>query len=182
MHRRERWYHQRDNNRLVRPFEWGLSYILDHVNGDDPRDLFRQHTERVMQASEEFYALPPITDYRLEGDQLTWTSAVHTPSLENNIARARFFPAKSKNGKETAECCRRVAAVECATGKSRRSLPHLQHDRNGGAATDASLSSATKARRTRTRRSSRQHQYRAHDSIDAAGRAGHARRGAVVEK
>jgi dienelactone hydrolase len=100
MHRRERWYHQRDNNRLVRPFEWGLSYILDHVNGDDPRDVFRQHTARVMQASDEFYALPTITDYRLQDDQLTWTSAIQTPSIENNVARARFFAAKNKNGKK----------------------------------------------------------------------------------
>src|SRR5829696_8492861 len=99
MHQRERWYHQRDNNRLVRPFEWGLNYIVDHVNGDDPRELFRKHTARVMPASEEFYALPPITDYRLEGDQLTWTSAITTPSPENNIGRARFFPAKSKEGR-----------------------------------------------------------------------------------
>jgi dienelactone hydrolase len=98
MHRRERRYHQRDNNRLVRPFEWGLSYIVDHVNGDDPRQLFTSHTNRVMQASDDFYALPPINDYRLEGDQLTWTSAIHTPSLQNNIAHARFFPEK-KQGK-----------------------------------------------------------------------------------
>jgi dienelactone hydrolase len=101
MYRREHWYHQRDNNRLVRPFEWGLSYIIDHVNGDDPRDLFRHHTARVMPASEEFYKLSPITDYRLEGDQLTWTSAVATPSPENNLARARFFPAKNRNGKRS---------------------------------------------------------------------------------
>src|SRR5919106_46058 len=100
MHRRERWYHQRDNNRLVRPFDWGLSYIVDHVNGDDAHDLFRQHTDRVMQASDDFYALPPITDYQLDGDQLTWTSAVKTPSIENNTARARFFPEKA-NGKSS---------------------------------------------------------------------------------
>ena len=100
MHRRERWYHQRDDNRLVRPFDWGLSYIVDHVNGDDPRDLFRRHTDRVMQASDDFYALPPITDYQLDGDQLTWTSAVKTPSIENNTARARFFPEKA-NGKKS---------------------------------------------------------------------------------
>src|SRR5918994_2103859 len=100
MHRRERWYHQRDNNRLVRPFDWGLSYIVDHVNGDDPRDLFRQHADRVMEASEDFYALPPIADYKLHGDQLTWTSAVRTPSVENNTARARFFPEKTSNGKK----------------------------------------------------------------------------------
>ncbi len=100
MHRRERWYHQKDNNRLVRPFEWGLEYVFDHVNGDAPRELFRRHTARVMQESDDFYALPPITDYRLEGDQLTWTSAVHTPSPENNTARARFFPTKDKNSRK----------------------------------------------------------------------------------
>jgi len=68
MYRRERWYHQRDNNRLVRPFEWGLEYIVDHVNGDDPRELFRKHTAGVMSASDDFYALPPVTDYRLHRD------------------------------------------------------------------------------------------------------------------
>jgi dienelactone hydrolase len=98
MHGRERWYHQRDNNRLVRPFDWGLSYVLDHVNGDDPRHVLAQHAERVMQASDDFYALPEITDYRLEGDQLTWTSVVDTPSIENNRAHARYFPVKDKNG------------------------------------------------------------------------------------
>ena len=99
MHRRERWYHQRDNNRLVRPFEWGLEYVLDHVNGDDPRVVLHQHTSRVMKRSDEFYALTPISDYKLVDDQLTWTSAIETPSPENNIGRARFFPAKIKNGK-----------------------------------------------------------------------------------
>ena len=182
MHRRERWYHQLDNNRLVRPFDWGLSYIVDHVNGDDPRELFRKHTARVMQASEDFYALPPITDYRLEGDQLTWTSAITTPSPENNIARAQVLSRKEQKRPATAQCSGRAAAVERATGKSRRSLPDLQLDRHVGAATDASVSSATKARRDRTRRSSRQHEYRSHDSIDETGGAGHARGGALVEE
>src|ERR1044072_7803873 len=97
--RRECWYHRRDNNRLVRPFEWGLEYIVDHVNGDDPRELFRRNTAGGVEASEDFYACPPVTDYRLEGNHLTWTSAVRTPSAENNIAHGRFFPAKIKNGK-----------------------------------------------------------------------------------
>jgi dienelactone hydrolase len=100
MYRRERWYHQRDDNRLVRPFDWGLEYIFDHVNGDDPRELLRRHTGEVMTASDDFYTLPEITDYRLEGDQLTWTSAVETPSPENNVARGRYFPVQTKNGKK----------------------------------------------------------------------------------
>ena len=101
MHQRERWYHQRDNNRLVRPFDWGLSHILDHVNGDDPREVLMRHSAKVLGSSDEFYALPEINDYKLEGDQLTWTSAIKTPSPENNLARGRFFPAKTKSGKRS---------------------------------------------------------------------------------
>lgn len=101
IYRRERAFHQRDNNRVVRPFEWGLPFVLDHVNGDDPRHVLAQHAARVMQDSDEFYALPEITDYRLEGDRLTWTSAVETPSIENNTARARYFPVQPKNGKRS---------------------------------------------------------------------------------
>ncbi|MBV9958727.1 MAG: abhydrolase domain-containing 18 [Acidobacteria bacterium] len=100
MHARERWYSERDTNRIVRPFEWGASFIREHVNGDDPRDLFREHTREVMARSEEFYALPQVTDYRLDGELLTWTSAIRTPSAENNIARARFFPAPEKQESE----------------------------------------------------------------------------------
>lgn len=101
IYRRERAYHQRDNNRIVRPFEWGLPYVLDHVNGDDPRHALAQHAACVMQDSDAFYALPEISDYRLDGDQLTWTSAVETPSIENNTARARYFPVQAKNGKRS---------------------------------------------------------------------------------
>jgi dienelactone hydrolase len=98
MHRRERWYYQRDNNRIVRPLEWGLSFISDHVNGDDPDQFLRNFSSEAMKRSEDFYSLPQITDYKLEGDQLTWTSAIKTASRENNTAHARFFPAKPKNG------------------------------------------------------------------------------------
>ncbi|HET6671435.1 MAG TPA: hypothetical protein VFH15_14505 [Pyrinomonadaceae bacterium] len=99
MHRRERAYYERDNNRLVRPFEWGLPSIVDHVNGDEPRHVLSRHTENVLQNSDAFYYLPPVADFRLTGDRLTWTSAVKTDSAENNIARARFFPAKSEGRK-----------------------------------------------------------------------------------
>lgn len=110
IHARERHYSQRDTNRIVRPFEWGASFITDHANGDDPRELFRQHSETVMQHSEEFYALAPVTDYRLSGEHLTWTSAIETPSPENNTAYARFFPALTK-GKATNEEHRRAVLI-----------------------------------------------------------------------
>lgn len=108
IHARERHHSERDRNRIVRPFEWGTSFISDHANGDEPRELFRQHAQKVMQRSHEFYALAPVTDYQLSGEYLTWTSAIETSSPENNTAYARFFPAPSK-GEETKE--RRPAVV-----------------------------------------------------------------------
>jgi hypothetical protein len=96
MHRREVWYSQRDDNRIVRPFEWGASFIADHVNGDDPRKLFAEYSQRVLQNSDEFFTLPPIDDYLLQGDQLTWTSPIETPSPVNNTVRARLFRARKE--------------------------------------------------------------------------------------
>ena len=84
----------RDTNRVVRPFEWGAEHVAAHPNGDDPREVVLAAARRAVADSDEFYALTPVTDYELRGDRLTWTSAVHTASPENNTARARFFPAQ----------------------------------------------------------------------------------------
>ncbi len=102
MHARELWYSQRDTNRIVRPFEWGTSFIREEADGDDPRHVFREHTREVMARSEEFYALPQVSDYRLDNNNLlTWTSVIKTPTAVNNTARARFFPApETQNGRE----------------------------------------------------------------------------------
>src|SRR5205085_7292744 len=88
MHARERRHARRDNNRLVRPFAWGADLLVPHANGDDPRALVAAHAAHAVARSAEFYALPRINDYQLNGDLLTWTSAVRTPAPENNTVRA----------------------------------------------------------------------------------------------
>ncbi len=109
----ERRHATRDTNRIVRPFEWGAEFLVEHPDGDDPRLVFERHTAEVMRRSEDFYALPHVGDYRLDDDGLlTWTSAVHTPSAENDTARARFFPARgSKRQPRAARGEPRRAAV-----------------------------------------------------------------------
>ena len=89
---RERRHAARDTNRVVRPFEWGAEFVVEHTNGDDPRDSLTRAAREALKRSDAFYALPPIEDYELRGERLTWTSAVRTPSPENNTARARLFP------------------------------------------------------------------------------------------
>jgi dienelactone hydrolase len=103
MRAREIEHSRRDNNRVVRPFSWGLEFVREHGNGDDPRAVLSEQTQRVMARSEDFYALPEINDWQLAGNRLTWTSVVKTPSPENNLASARLFPARrERKGKPRA--------------------------------------------------------------------------------
>ncbi|HYX30251.1 MAG TPA: hypothetical protein VE863_17040 [Pyrinomonadaceae bacterium] len=103
MRAREVAHTKKDDNRVVRPFAWGAEFISDHVNGDDPLAIFREHTRRAMADSDTFYSLRPIDDYQLIDDQLTWTSAIETPSTENNLVRARLFtPRKERKHKPRA--------------------------------------------------------------------------------
>lgn len=92
MHNRERYFAMLNANRVVRPFEWGTEFISENANGDDPRGIFREYSQKVLADSDAFFHLPEISDYRLDGRQLTWTSAIQTPSAENNTAYAQFFP------------------------------------------------------------------------------------------
>jgi dienelactone hydrolase len=97
---KERHFATRDTNRIVRPFEWGTSFIDPHANGGDPRAILAAYADDAVARSDEYYALPHITDFRLDGQQLTWTSAIETPTPENNTAHARFFRESTITGKE----------------------------------------------------------------------------------
>ena len=110
MHNREREHAMRDDNRIVREFEWGTEYITDSANGDDPRKLFSEFSKTAIENSDEFFFSPEISDFKcspphkggvdaaLGGrggslpQELTWTSGIKTPSVENNTVYGHFFP------------------------------------------------------------------------------------------
>ncbi|GAC1397208.1 MAG: alpha/beta hydrolase [Pyrinomonadaceae bacterium] len=100
-----------DVSRRVRPFEWGAEFIGEHINGDDPREIFRRHAREVFAKSDEFYALPEIEDYKLKENLLTWTSGIATHSVENNTARARFFPVGANESRRRASKKRSAIVV-----------------------------------------------------------------------
>lgn len=92
MHKRERHFAMLNDNRVVRPFEWGTEFIADNANGDDPRTLFIEFSKNALANSNEFFFKPEIKDFKIDRDVLNWTSAVETPSSENNTAYATYFP------------------------------------------------------------------------------------------
>jgi dienelactone hydrolase len=108
---KERRHASRDTNRIVRPFEWGTEFISEHPNGEDPRAVVSRYAREAVERGAEFYASPEVHDYQLEGERLTWTSAVRTPSPENNTVRARFFPAIEKRGRAGEPAARRAVVV-----------------------------------------------------------------------
>ncbi|MGD9630185.1 MAG: alpha/beta hydrolase family protein [Pyrinomonadaceae bacterium] len=119
MHKRERHFAMLNDNRVVQPFDWGAEFVVEHVNGDDPRTLLAEHSRRVIENSDEYFAAPEGLEFRLETrlypssaslnanppkkkpvqrevQMLTWQSAVETPSPENNTAYATYFPHEEK--------------------------------------------------------------------------------------
>jgi dienelactone hydrolase len=106
-----RWMHawetrlsQRDNNRVVRPFDWGLDWAerWPVTNGAataaDPERFLHDLNQRILARSDDFFAYPTPTDFRLEregnGTFLRFTSPVATPCAQNNTVHARWFPAR----------------------------------------------------------------------------------------
>ena len=117
MHNRERHFAMLNDNRAVQPFGWGAEFVVDHVNGDDPRKLLAEYSRWAVANSDEHFAAPQGLQFTLdkrlypsaasinaaelkkpvtqtEVDVLTWQSAVETPSAENNTAYATYFPAR----------------------------------------------------------------------------------------
>jgi dienelactone hydrolase len=127
-----------DNNRVVRPLEWGLDWTRawpgrngglsgqgsGQGSGQNSRELleyFARCNERIIRASDDFYAYKQPADFRLElrevrvfstreapdprleekvrgtyGEFLRFASPVVTPFPENNLVNARWFPTRGR--------------------------------------------------------------------------------------
>ncbi|MEO5897755.1 MAG: abhydrolase domain-containing 18 [Vicinamibacterales bacterium] len=94
-------------NRTIRPFDWGLEWLAG-IPGAGPVDqslpeheAVRRWSAATVMRSAEFFAAPEA-DYTLDGDTLSYRSAVETPHEANNTVRARYFPEVSPKGRKRA--------------------------------------------------------------------------------
>ena len=85
-----------DNNRVVRPLEWGVEWARDWPcrNGtrpgqavDDPAKFFIDFNRRIVASSDEFFSYKTPTDFRLEKRevQVFSTREVPDPRLEAKV-------------------------------------------------------------------------------------------------
>ncbi|HSL22503.1 MAG TPA: alpha/beta hydrolase family protein [Vicinamibacterales bacterium] len=82
-------------DRVVRPFEWGLEWLDEQAGAPEapPAAVVDAWASTVMRDSDAFYHVTPADAYVLDGERLTFPSALVTPHAENNVVHARVFPA-----------------------------------------------------------------------------------------
>jgi hypothetical protein len=89
-----------DEDRTVRPFEWGLDWLPEEFRepGRSPDAVFEAWSARMMADTDGFYATPPTNDYEFDGGWLRFPSALTTPHPANNVVHARLFrPSGERN-------------------------------------------------------------------------------------
>jgi dienelactone hydrolase len=92
---REKRWHARDTNRYPRPFEWGLEHV-GIENGRDPGAALADYADRAVGQSPDFYGYAATRHYQLDGDALSFPSALETAHVSNNTVRARFHAAPGR--------------------------------------------------------------------------------------
>jgi len=90
--RREKFLHGRDTNRKSLPFEWGVEHV-DLVANGDPASALHEYATDALVNSPTFYSCSPAADYEFDGEILKFSSAIKTPSAENNTVYGRVFDA-----------------------------------------------------------------------------------------
>jgi hypothetical protein len=92
------WEHslsQRDTNRKIRPFEWGLDFIADEPVSGDPRRHLLEYARNAVAESDAYYAYKPVHDWHVDGNHLTFPTPSPTIYPKNNTVHGRHFPTDS---------------------------------------------------------------------------------------
>lgn len=89
----ERKLATRDNNRVVRPFDWGLDWLGAAPANGNSHQVLHEFADAALADSDAFFSYQAPRDYHLEAGRLTFTSPLETPYPENNLVHAGFYPA-----------------------------------------------------------------------------------------
>jgi len=87
---------------LVRPFDWGLQFISDHVNGDDRGRCCVSTPNRQWPEARISTALPEFLDFQLQGDQLPGPAPFHARRRLKTTWRAPVIFRSRLNGRKAA--------------------------------------------------------------------------------
>src|SRR5260370_8504615 len=85
IHRYETRRWKTDDNRLVRPFAWGLEHIGGPVDHPDPPPFLRDYAHQAMENSPDWYHTPPARHYPPDAQNvLTLPPSIPSPPPPHN--------------------------------------------------------------------------------------------------
>ena len=84
MHRRERHLAMLNDNRVVRPFEWGTEFIGHEADAEDPKDLFAEFSRKTIEDSDEYFSVPAKVDFHLVGSPQDSEPKAPDPGIRNS--------------------------------------------------------------------------------------------------
>jgi hypothetical protein len=89
---KEEQQHRRDNNRRVRPFDWGLEYLDLPQDQDSPAMALERYAAHACEQSDLFYAIGDPPEFEFDGEWLRFFSPIRNRYEENNTVFGRYFP------------------------------------------------------------------------------------------
>ncbi len=97
IYRRERGLTLRDQNRRILPFQWGLEWLQNGVLSEDPLSYLEAYAKQALSDSESFYRPPPLGNYTLRNDLLTFPTPASSAYSVNNTTYSRVFSARDSD-------------------------------------------------------------------------------------
>jgi hypothetical protein len=87
---------QRDTNRKLRPFEWGLEFLQNGTPIPDPKRYLLDYSSQALAQSDAYHSYRPVEDYHFDNGHLTFTSPLPGIYPRNNTVHGQYFPAPSR--------------------------------------------------------------------------------------
>src|SRR5215510_9260104 len=106
IHNWERKLSSKDNNRIIRPFDWGAEYlhgdpiaVYSNNKTDRQRETVFRFNKAAISGSRRFFSSDTTPAFSLEHDWLTFESPLATRFPENNTVYGRYFPVGDNDGR-----------------------------------------------------------------------------------
>lgn len=93
IYRREHTLTLRDRNRRIFPFEWGLEWLGQREDVEDPLSFLERYAEKALKNSDSYFNPPELRDWELRKEILTFPAPTLSPYAENNTVYCRLFQA-----------------------------------------------------------------------------------------
>src|SRR6478735_471020 len=89
MHKRERYFAMLNDDRVVRPFEWGLEFIGEDPDAEDPHAVLSKFSADTIANSDEYFSIPESFDFVLKSG----SDRSVPPAVAGGSAREKNPPA-----------------------------------------------------------------------------------------